>query len=158
MLRISLLITLAVLPSCGTARVSELEKKVETLSAKLEQQTREGDFSMQLRCKKSAGEVFVSQGLDKEKHAAFVNHYSQQLKKCFAVLKSSLIDTSGVFVSRYLFNAAEQKELGECFDIRLKGQPRTVNPCYFQAPSGERREFKSLDEFETQVEKTFLQN
>ena len=158
MLRICLLITLAVLSSCGTARVSELEKKVETLSAKLEEQTREGDFSMQLRCKKSAGEVFVSQGFDKEKRATFVSHYSQQLKKCFAVLKSSQIDTSGVMVSWFLFNAAEQKELGECFDSRLRGQPRTVNPCYFDAPSGERREFESLDEFETQVEKTFLQN
>jgi hypothetical protein len=80
-----------------------------------------------------------------------VNHYNEQLNKCFVLMQST--DTrstpGSVLTSKTLMDAFEGTSYGDIALERERGQQNSVIYCSVTQPSGEETSCKSEKEFGT---------
>jgi len=134
--------------------IREQARQIEDLRAKATIETKSGSLELQDRCAKQALLEYRLEGYEKEKLAAFTNHYNPKVNKCFMRVDNTDTTTQRgiIIVSKTLSDAFEHKEYGQYF-WRTDGKKKywEVEPymCSVTLPSGEKKTCHSDDEFDT---------
>jgi hypothetical protein len=143
------------------ATLTDQQKQVRELDAKIEAKAKSGGLELQAQCTKQAAIAFKESGWEKEQMAGYENHYNERLNKCFVIMQNTDVkSTPGqIITSRFLSDAFEGKNLGNYFwesDRKKKYWEVAPFTCDVTVPSGEKKTCKSSDEFE-ELLKVYMQ-
>jgi hypothetical protein len=136
-------------------RLSALESQ---LSAENER-AKSATLDLQSKCSEQARKAFAEIGYKSSDGAAYQNHYSARLNKCFIETDKTAAHEKTIWRWRNLFDAFEGKQYGT-FAWRNQGEKKywEVAPyiCNAIAPNGETKQCASEDEFSSLI-RTYME-
>jgi len=116
-------------------------------------QSKQHSLDLQEKCAKQAHEIELRDNEWWRKNGGsdpsnYYNHYNEKLNKCFLI--QEIINSDGV--QKYLPDAFEDKLYGSYTDKTDKSSLlSTITHCYVTLPSGEDKQCKSSEEFDTLI-------
>lgn len=144
--------------------IREQKLSLQDLTAKLQASSTKASLDLQEKCARQARAEFKESGWEKEAMASFINHYDDELNKCFLLVTntSPSASTPGQFLTNaILTDAFESKAFGMFMTESQKDKKYwEVKPfmCYVVAPSGEQQKCESRGEFDGMIQRYIRQN
>jgi hypothetical protein len=135
------------------ATLSQQQRQVHELTAKLDSTKQSASFEFQEKCAKQAKE-YLSQ-FDNHDVVESLNHYNAKLNKCFVETRSESFSNGYPHSeTKILTDAFEGKDYGEYIFISTPNKPDYLGSpaeCEVTLPSGEETTCHSSDEFDALV-------